>query len=246
MINSIIDTVNQLRNLLEEYNALMLTALAKGDQENDPPALMLQRGFKFAQSTLCAVALLAQARDGEYGLQACTLSRPLFEIAARLLWATRADDGWERLQYYWADEDRKWAQGMRNHSSSNVQHLDNLLNNRREILNRHNEQNVQSPPNIEQTLQEIEQHDIADELVAGGKKLGKLHYDMIYRSLCRPAHGHISALGVADAQGLWSYSRYGIILGSGWVIEAICHVGPENPRAEIEKLVERIKTIAGS
>jgi hypothetical protein len=49
-------------------------------------------------------------RDDEgNAVLACTLLRSFYELAVRLLWASKEPDGWWRLNVYFADEAEKWA-----------------------------------------------------------------------------------------------------------------------------------------
>lgn len=106
-----IDTVGSLshcRSLLKEYRDILDDCLRKGNQQDDPQALMLIRGFDFGIRTVQGMATLIEA-DQDNVLLACMLCRPFYETAVRLLWAARMHNGWQRLQVHWAKQDLTWA-----------------------------------------------------------------------------------------------------------------------------------------
>lgn len=73
-----------------------------------PPAkaLMLERGLGFSLDSLKAIS--TQLKKNQFD-QSEILTRSLFEIATNLLWASRAQEGWKRLQSDAAHADLSWA-----------------------------------------------------------------------------------------------------------------------------------------
>ena len=95
------DDIQKLRScidLLDQYEKPLRESLEGGGQMEEPPAVMLLRGFAFGRATLKAMVAVADGGDEACGVCLPTLCRPFYELAVKVLWASREPDGWERIQ----------------------------------------------------------------------------------------------------------------------------------------------------
>ncbi len=232
---------------LLEHRQLLQEALEKGGQQDDPPAVMIIRTMDFGLQTIKAVDLLVKT-DISNSLLACTLTRAFFEAAVRVLWACRTLPGsqhpWIRLQVYWATEDLKWAKSAKN-APELAEHAESIRMAREEVRNRTDSKGeaVTPAPNIRDMLGEIEKANVARGLGTGRLSADYL-YTNLYRILSEPAHGHPGALGKKKPDTFLPHARIGLVVASGYLLEASCHVGTTDPQKEIAALAARIAKIA--
>ena len=165
MAGNIINTLNQLHLLLQDYCGTLEDCLRKGNQQNDPEAVMMLRGIHYGTRTLNAIRILLLS-DFENAFCAASLARGIFEASIRLLWATRTLKGsqnhWERLQKYWASESKKWAEQARCFTQTS-KHADKIKSTCKDII----DNDITSAPGIEQMLKEIEKADREEQLMEG-------------------------------------------------------------------------------
>lgn len=235
------DSLDECRKLLEEYRALLMDCLHKGDQEDDPGALMLTGGFDFGIRTLGGMVVLIEA-DEDNVLLACTLCRPFFETAVRLLWAARTHNGWQRLQVHWANEDVKWAREAEQIPSV-AEHAKTIRTAREKVLSRTDEDGnrVEPPPNMQQMLREIEVHDVGQGLRKECDGAAESAYTNVYRILCQAAHGHMVAIGRPGS--FRRHARCGALMATSALLQACCHVVAGDAKREIEAAGQRVMAI---
>jgi hypothetical protein len=115
MANKVKEVAGVLDNcaaLLEEYSEPFprpdsgrSTAVAFADQ-------ILRLARDHGLRTIRGMNRLLTDDEGNVAL-ACTLLRPFYELSVRLLWASRQDDGWRRLELYFANRIKAWAKGCK-------------------------------------------------------------------------------------------------------------------------------------
>lgn len=71
--------------------------------------LALALALRYGSETIRAVGLLVK---NELRVQAFAVARGFIELSIRLLWAARAENGWNRFIGYFAAEDIKWAERL--------------------------------------------------------------------------------------------------------------------------------------
>ncbi len=206
---------------------------------------MLRRAFNFGRRTIGAIQVLLQAGH-ENALFACILCRPCYEAALRVLWASRTPEGWQRLQSYYADQDRKWAQEAQNIPSVSVIARKTLANSQ-EILKRTHDNGKKFPPapNIEQTLREIEQQDVQQNLREADSTSAAFDYTNVYRFLSQAVHGHMSVIGQMKSSAFLRHATMTPVMVTSLLLQACCHIATCDPKKEIElaakKIVELLK-----
>lgn len=240
MTRRTLDILSQCQRMLEKYRQLLDESLRKGDRQDDPQAVMLLRTFDFGIRTAKAVEVLLES-DGQNGMFVCTLCRAFFEAAVRVLWASRtlpnADNPWVLLQKHWATEDLKWADDAKEFPEL-AEHAECIRKCRQEVLDRADGKRVTL--SIMKMLRDIQQADIAEELREAGRKDAEFAYANVYRLLCQPAHGHLVAIGNTKSGAFLIHARIGFAMATSWLLQACCHVGVADPKAEIEAITKLI------
>ncbi len=236
-----ISALTGCRAILEEHATIMAQSVAAGNQQDEAPSVMFQRAFDFGLQTIDAIISLLG--DGEKdALQACTLCRPFYETAVRLLWASRTADGWQRLQAYFANEDRKWAdEATRIPSTAAVAAATG--EHRREILERTDDtgEKFSPAPRMQQLLRDVVKHDMIEGIREKSDRAADFDYTNVYRFLCKAAHGHMTSLG--RPAGLLRHAKYGTIMATWSLLQAHCHVGAADFRKEIDVIGKKLMTI---
>ena len=204
------DSIQKLRlclDLLDLHEKPLRESLEAGAQMEEPPAIMLLRGFALGRATLKAMAAVAEA-DDECGVCLPTLCRPAYELAAKLLWASREPGGWQRLQAHCANEDKKWARRAMDIPSS-AECAQPVLDNAERVLSRTDSDGkpYRNPPPMDQTLKQIERCDIANGLKTEGESSAAFEYAILWQMMCRNAHGHL----VHISRPFETHTRIGII-----------------------------------
>ncbi len=187
------DNTRKLRScidLLDLYEKPLRESLEDGEQLEDPPAVMLLRGFAFGGATLKAMIAVAD-QDDECGVCMPTLCRPFYELAVRVLWASRDPDGWQRLQKHCANEDRKWARRAVNLRSW-AEYARRVLDNAESVLDRTDDDGnpYSNPPPMDQTLQQVEKRDI-DCGLKTEEGSARFEYANLWQMMCGTAHAHL-------------------------------------------------------
>lgn len=192
--------------LLEECESCLRIAgnifegdIKRSERTNEVPPTMLVRSFTFGLSVVRASALLVHA-GSQNGLLVAILSRSFFETAARMLWAVRTEDGWQRLQAYYADEDRKWATEARNFAKM-ADIAERVSRHRAGILARTDElgKKYRRVPDMRELLREIEGHGSSQQAYGEPIRNSAFVYSNVYKLLCRSTHGHMQVLGRPDS-----------------------------------------------
>lgn len=236
-----IAALTDCRSNLAEHAAIMKQAVGAGDQQAEPPAIMFQRAFDFGLQAIDAIIRLLG--DGEqYALHACTLCRPFYETAVRLLWASRTPDGWQRLQAYYANEDRKWADEARRISST-AEIAASTRQHREEILERTDETGEKFciAPGMQQLLRDVVKHDMIEGIREESDRSADFDYTNVYRFLCKAAHGHMTSLG--RPASLLRHAKYGTIMAIWCLLQAQCHVGAKDFSKEIDVIGKKLMKI---
>lgn len=122
----------------------------------------------------------------------CTLLRPAYESAIRLLWSSGEENGWNRMAYYWCTEDIKAVKGYLA-TTGDPGHLKEYLNDRKAM---------QAEAQKTITAELLKRASFMQILKECHKQIGidgesplcprdfAWHYSLIYRSLSMQTHGH--------------------------------------------------------
>lgn len=217
--------------------------LGKNEQSSGPEGIMLQRGFKFGQGTIGAIEILLEQSD-QHAVFTSILCRPYYEMAARLLWASLAPNGWLRLGKYYAEEDAKVSRAIEGvpQTPALAEHAQKVLADSEKILGQIREMHGEVPtaPSIEQTFREIEQNDSERDRNRTVESFAPFAYNCVYRILSRPIHGHTSAIGWASPGASLPYARLVPLMATRDLVKALLFVAAEEPKKEIESLEKRI------
>ena len=197
MLRIMQEETRRLRSCIEMlnfYGGRLDKSLEAGNQSDEPPAVMIQRAFAFGRTAMEMLIVVA-GQEAKYGVCAPSVCRPYYELATRILWATREPGGWQRLQAHWANEDRKWAESAVKMPSL-AEHARGILKHRKDVLSRTDRHGVpwKPAPSIETTLKDIERRDLDDGIREEPRGFATYEYTNIYRLLCRLAHAHAVAI----------------------------------------------------
>lgn len=240
--NNHLEAFAQFAKLLAKYALLFSQALKKGGQANDVPALMIKYALAFGQNTIKAIEILM--REHISTVLACTLCRPYYELAMRLLWAAREPYGWQRLQAYLATEDLKWAKEAVNMPEI-AEHAQQVLARSQEVLSRTDPRGKSySPaPGLQQILMDIEKRDISEGIRPVGGNIAAYEYTNIYRVICRPAHAHMQAISLHPAS-FWGPTVFAAGTATFALLRTVCYTSSEDLSKQIKDLDLHIATIS--
>jgi len=232
--------------LLKEYRGSFEEALREGSQQDDPPAIMLRVALNFGQQTIDAMLTLLHA-TGANASFCLTLVRPFYEASARVLWASRASNGWQQLQAYYAKQDVNWANKAKDIPET-AEAARRVIESRDEVLKRLDPDGRPydpMPARSDVVLKEIEQHDVADGLAEEFRERPDFNYTNVYRLLCRPAHGHLPDMHIGPKKGSEDSGvlRAGTVLATYSIVRAVCAVGTANFPDEVKALNKRLGRI---
>ena len=217
--------------VLDDYRRCFERGIKANNHQDDPPAIMLVRGLAFWRQSLKATRLLLS--EGGYEAQACAVCRAFFEVAIRLLWASRENWGWARLQTYWAKEDKKLAEDLKDVPDL-AQAAGELLRFSKEVLDRRDEGGdpIKTAPKMPETIADIEKRDKVESRTS--LVSSKYSYAWLYRGLCRGAHGHISVLDPPSryAKGFRRLGCRAAVLAASALLLALVHVVGEEDQRE--------------
>jgi len=241
-----LDVLDDCDKMLNRYESLFLDRVVASGQVQDAPAVMLQRGLAFGRETLKAMRLLLS--EGNYALQACAVCRGLFEIAIRLLWASRAPDGWPRLHRHWCQEEVKWAERAAETPHMRVPAEAILESSRQALaqLNASSQRGTQAAPGMRETLLEIEQHNAAEAPSHDQQRFAKFSYPNIWLVLCWAAHAHIEALDLShpEAHIRWrGQAVYATVMAVWALVETFCHVMRDDVARAGEPVLELLERL---
>lgn len=236
---------DDLIHLLAEHESHFLHAIAKGKQEDDVPALMLKHALQFGQMTIGSIEILMDAAVDT--IFPCALSRAYYELAIRLLWASRERHGWEQLQTYFYNEDKKWSQEAVEMPEI-ASHAQQVLQSAKEVLGRQyaNGKPYKVAPSLDQMLRDIEDCDISQGIRQKDCRAAAYEYTNIYRIICRPAHAHIQAIS-APGDSFFGPIVFAIGLATFSLLRAVRYVGASDLGKEIKaielKIVDTLKRL---
>jgi len=227
--------------MLEQYWHSMNQAFRNGAQETEAPAIMFRRGVEFARSTIRACIALLELGE-ENSIFVCTLCRAFYEVSVRLLWAARTKHGWERLQAYWANEDRRWAEEARLIPQTK-QIAESTLRDSQSLLERKDAggQRIEPAPPIQQLLRDIVEQNVAGGVREESKDAADFDYTNVYRFLCNAAHGHIISIG-RPAQFL-RHARYAITMATWCLLQACVHSAWNDPKTELDSVLVQLRNL---
>ena len=155
----------------------------------------------------------------------------------------REDDGWRRLELYFADQIRTWAKCCKDLHNPAMAKLGN------DLLQRHQEQEatkwkdasgntIKPAPDLYQILKGIEGHDAPRDHTIG-KDSGRIMYTVFYRMICRPAHAHVEPLtGNYDTMYL-NTAGYGTCLAATALLTASIHRASQSPASDVSDMLKR-------
>lgn len=244
-VESTITAWKTCAELLAGHAADFKQSTKNANQQNDPPAIMFARTFDFGLMTIEGSKILLE-KDVKNALLVCTLVRAFYEAAVRLHWASRAPDGWQRLQAYFANGERKWAneaKGIQATASPAIATAERS----QKILDRTDPSgNKYKPaPNMKQLLQELVGVDVVQGIREKKNRAADFDYTNVYRFLCKPAHGSMTALR-KPAEFL-SHAKVGMIMATFSLLQAHCHVGAADSKQEVERTAQQlVKIIEGT
>jgi len=228
--------------LLEEYSKAFLPP----DSDRGAAVAFADHILRLARDhglrTIRGMNLLLREDKGNIVL-ACALLRPFYELSVRLLWASREPDGWRRLEFYFANEIRKWAKGCQDSPSAGLSMLGaSLLQEyRKDEVKKWRDASgkaIRPAPAIDQILNGIEGHDAPTDRT-GGKNSGRLIYTGFYRTICRASHAHIEPLvGRFDKAYLY-VAGYGACLAVPVLLAAAIYYYSKSPRADVSSVYGR-------
>lgn len=174
--------------LLVERVAERTRKLLTAGESDAGNGIMLVRSNAYIGKCIRAVRLLVHE---DHVAQAIIICRTAYECAVRLLWASIARDGWQRLQAYWADEDIKWTKQAAEFSQL-AGHASSVREEREKVLSRSTPSgsNVHKAPALSEMLKDIERADIAAGRVSASQRQHVYQYANFYRIASGFAHGH--------------------------------------------------------
>jgi hypothetical protein len=184
-------------------------------------------------------------RDGEENaVLTCALLRPFYELSVRLLWASREVDGWQRLEFYFEDETRRWENACKDSRDARLVKLGGDLLHRRQEREGNKWRDASgnaikpAPRNMDQVINEVTKHDPSNGL-AIKENAGPVMYTVFYRVICGPSHGHVEALtGARDAMYL-NCAGLGTCLAVGTLLAAFIRRTSQSPETDVREMLSR-------
>jgi hypothetical protein len=234
------EALDDFVKVLENHATLFFEAAEAGKQTEEVPVLMLRIACDLARKTL--EALKTHLAGGHGAFLACDLCRPLYELAYRVLWASREQYGWERLQVLLARQDKKWAQealGMPEFAD----HAKVIMEQSNKVLSRTDcyGQTLKEVPDLKTILKEVEDCDVQSGLRRVNTGQADFEYTNIYRILCRPVHAHLGALSALDTEAFLPIVVFACGNAVFVLARTMVHVGARDPEKEIQMLAEDIR-----
>lgn len=180
-----------IRGVLDEFSSLFRPRLCPDTNRTSPQWQSLNNSLRFGIVCLDAnVDILRGSGNGQCCLVIC---RAFFETSARVLWATRAENGFLKLQQYYAESDLKWAREALELRPDDS-HAETIRSGMEEVVSRADQAGnaVTKCPDLKSMLLDIERKD--SEEGEDNKNFGLYQYAYIYRLTSRIVHGHPVAL----------------------------------------------------
>lgn len=233
--------LRQLRScvqLLNTFEKRIIESLKDGEQADDPQAVMICRGLAFGRTTLETMIGVAQLGE-QHWVCLSTLCRPLFEVASKLLWASRKKHGWHRLQSDSARPVLTWAREAKVFDTLK-EYASSMEARMTEILSRTDSVGARFVrlPNMKQILEDIEKDDRRSGFGDTDTKSAAFQYTNLYRKMCFPVHGHIVAIA-GDPSSHLTISVKAAVVGTFSLLRLVAVVGSP----DLEALKKAVATI---
>lgn len=219
------ETLQRRLAFLKHYKQGFERLLGDGGEDRAPEAVMLLRGLSLGRRCVDAAIAIHLSRCQGAGFLSCNTLRPFYETSIRLLWATRGDGHWPRLQADYANEDLKWARHAKD--------IPDFKGHAEEILRSRSVAEVKGLPKVKDLLGDI--HKCEPQMLPC---CVAYHYSL-YSLLCRASHGHLGAVGSASKGGWGTLAKQVCIYSTYFMCCAVCIVSYESVE-EIEKERDRI------
>ena len=205
-----------------------------------PPAIMLTHAVKYGQSSLKVIAGLLEASETVF--HAGTLCRPFYELSLRLLWAAREPNGWERLQAYWAREDKRFAERVLDYDPQCADAQQTRAKAETSLERRDENGKPFSPaPDVRSMLLQTEKRDLEQDIKETGTRFGHWQYAYIYLYLSRHVHAHLTGIDNPNPDMVLNIATLVAIQGTFLLLQALCHFAVD----DIDRLKSVIQSIEG-
>ena len=205
---------------------------------SDFPALALNSAFRFGPQSLEAMSLLFERRH--FGWQAAMICRGLYEISTRLLWASREDNGWRRLQVHWAKEEVRFLKPMKE-----VPRFREAIGLELAELNGVIQQEdtdgkaLTGAPVMWDTIQAIDEMDRREKVQVVSSDFCFKEYVLAWKSLCLAVHAHPNWIERMHREEAFDKQVVrAAVLGVRNLLRAFCHCFPDAHMREQLGLVE--------
>jgi hypothetical protein len=234
------EALDDFVKILENDATPFFQAAEAGKQTGEVPVLMLRGACDLARDTL--EALKTHLMGGHGAFLACDLCRPLFEVAYRVLWASREQHGWEQLQVWLAGQDKKWAKEALAMPEF-AQHAKKIMDQSNQVLSRTDSygQSLKEAPDLKTILKQIEDRDVQSGLRPVKAGQADFEYTNIYRILCRPAHAHLGALSGLRSEAFLPVVVFACGNAIFALARAMAHVGAREPEKKIQILAGDVR-----
>lgn len=238
--------IEVLLGLLNRYDVAVSKCVGDGDQREEPQAIAIQRAFRFARDTLESVLLVLRERRDL--LSALTLCRACYELGLRILWASREPSGWQRLQAYYARQDKKWASAVK--GVPDYRRVgERILDLAGQVLDKNDtaEKRYGRMPGVCDILKAIEKRDLVEAQLPRANGAAAFEYNNVYRIMCRPAHGNVFSISDGYPVPTLQHLIVGAALATFAILRVACVLAAEDEGRETEAVEKKIiEVIDGS
>lgn len=230
-------------SLLDHFDKPVQHSLTLGEQNDDPPAIMLTRCIAFGRNTLTGMLSLI---EGDSCSWVClpSICRPYFELSNKLLWASRRTDGWLRLQVDAADQELKLVRDLTALPSFAI-----LAETKSSKLSRFIEstrsEGAQQLPAFNLILDEIEKRDRDCGLTDGSDRNALFQYACLYRIMSGTVHGNVVSIAKQPEYHL-TIGVNAAIMGTFAALRATCVIFCESDshrKSSVEQIAEKVMTV---
>lgn len=237
-----VERIENCRSILDARWKAVHDTIEKEGQANEPPGIMLERGVIFARNSLFSVARLID--DPKSVFQAGTICRSYFELAVRLLWASRQPNGWHSLQAYWAQENKRFSKHALDYDPKDKRALDTQKRAEEVLSRRDGKGRPYSPsPNIRVAIMQIGKTNVSQGTGGFDERSAKWQYAYLYVVLSRHVHAHMTGIHVPDPDMVLNIATLTAIYATFLLLQAIIHVSGndlDDIRSEIQILNDEI------
>jgi len=225
--------------MVREYEQFFSELSRKCEVACDLCAVAMESAFCFGAESLDAMRLLF--RGGDFGLQAAMICRGFYELSTRLLWASREKHGWQRLQIYWAEEDRRFLKPLKNVEIFR-KNVEAQLKELERVINQDDErgERLVRAPSVWETIQDIKNMDAQDDVDFTDSEFHRQEHVIAWKSLCRAVHAHPSWIhGMRREVKFDQQVVQAAVLGTRNLLRAFCHELHEDHAEKELPVVER-------